>query len=867
MTLVCAPAGFGKTTLVAEWLGQFREADEPDQLPFGWLSLERSDNHLPVFLRYLLAALQTIQAGMGEATREMLESNRLPPHETLLLPLLNDLYSLTKPSVLILDDYHSIQDPAIHEAVAYLLERLPPAIHTIITSRQDPLLPLARWRARGQLTDIRLVELRFNETEAADFLNRTMGLNLVASDISALEAHTEGWIAGLQMAAISLQQVGPDCENTDTSAFIAAFTGDDRFVMDYLVDEVLCRQPSDVQDFLLKTAVLERFNTSLCEAVLGTTTGESVQQGISDVRNQLAYLEEVNLFLISLDNRRQWYRYHHLFAELLRYRLETSYGSAFVAELQQRASRWYDDNHLPEQAIQYAQAAQNWTLSGQLILKYSPPLIRQGELMTLLRWLRAMPEWAVHQNPYLCRDYGYALTQTGQLKAGKALFDLAEQGLSNDPEHLGRMLVFASHNALFRGEFTEEIALARRGLELLNPEDDWMRGSAALSLGMGLLHSGDPYNAEAACLEALRAGQQSGAERTCINALAQLGRISVLRLDFAQAEIYFQRAVQYRSNGQPYPGCDMPFLDLAMLKYEQNALDEPEDYITQGMEANNRSNSIEMRAYGYRLKARLHQLKGSAAEAEEYLQKALKLAVGYDLSPLTLSLNAALQVEMALTDGDLRQAELAAPRVTNSLGVYPFAFYPETTRVHLLLVLGKTEEALKLLEPALSQAEQPGWEYPRLQVRVLQALGTASPTKAYQFLLDALTIAYPAGAVRSFLDLGEPMRLLLLECAPRVESPHLKTFVQELLSLFSHSPSKPASEKPASRNQDLIEPLSDREIEVLCLLADGLSNAEIATQLYLSPNTLKAHTQNIYSKLDVHSRVQAVNRARELKII
>lgn len=867
VTLVCAPAGFGKTTLVVEWLEQFAATSRSGGRSFGWLSLEPSDNDLVMFLRYLLAALQAIHPQVGQSTQELVGASRLPAHDALLMPLLNDLHALTEPFVLVLDDYHSIQDPAIHEALAFFLERQPPSMHTVITTRQDPLLPLARWRARGQLTDVRLGELRFTEAEAAEFLNRSMGLSLTADDIAALESRTEGWIAGLQMAAISLQQTDPEGGSQAADAFIQSFTGDDRFVMDYLVDEVLGRQPPEVQSFLLKTSVLERFNAALCAAVLDGSQPTGERSGTQAAAEMLAYLESANLFLIPLDNRRQWYRYHHLFAELLQYRLNVSQGSGSAVELKRIASQWCDDNGFPDQAVRYAQTAGDWALSAQRILAHSPSLIRQGEMVTLLQWMRGMPDAAIRQNVALCVEYGYVLTQIGQLNAGQDYLDLAEQNLSDDPAGLGKMSVFASINALFRGDFARQISLARRGLALLPPDDAWMRAQAALSLGMGLLHSGLPQEAESAFQEALHGAQRAESVRTIIFAYDQLGRVSVLHGDFAQAEVYFRHAVQYKSGEKPYPGCDMPYFDLAMLKYEQNDLTLAAACVAEGLEANRRSGSAEMLAYGYRLEARLRQLADDGAGAAEYLLKALRLAANNDLSPLTLSLNAALEVEMALTEGDLHRAGLAAPRVTNSLGVYPFAFFPETARVHLLLAQNRPAEAMQLLETARPRAEQPGWNYPRLQVRVLQALGAPSPAAAQAFLSEALALAMPAGAVRVFLDLGEPMRRLLQEGANRLPDPAMKAYALQLLSAFPGAGAPAAAQGEAAAGQGLVEPLSEREIEVLKLLAAGLSNAEIAQKLYLSPNTLKAHTQNIYGKLDVHSRVQAVNRARELKII
>jgi LuxR family maltose regulon positive regulatory protein len=504
----------------------------------------------------------------------------------------------------------------------------------------------------------------------------------------------------------------------------------------------------------------------------------------------------------------------------------------------------------------------------------------------MLRWLRPMPANVILHSPALCRSYGYALNSTGKLDQAKMYFQLAEQGFTDNPAELGITLAFAAYNSCFLGEFTAEIEQAQRALTLLAENDTWLRGVAYVTLGIGYCHVNDPQGCEEAMRAAYYAGQQSNTARTCVLALSYLGRMAVLHLDFVQAEVYFKQAIRYQVEGRPFSGSDLTLFDLAFLKYEQNDLEQAAAYLEQGLDTNQRSGSIEMRAYGYRLAARLNQLNNHKDAARQYLDKALQLGVDFSLSPLSLALNASWQVEMALWDANLGEAEAAALHIVNSLGMYSFTFYPELATVKLLLVRGRKKEALDLLEPALRWAELPGWEYPRLQVRVLQALAASAADQAHQYLREALCLALPAGAMRTFIDLGTPMELMIADFRLMIEEENsgsgsdaekqLSSFVNQLLSAFPH----PEQSEPAEQSQipilqspiknhqstinNLIEPLSEREIEVVRLLAAGLSNLEIAHKLYLSPNTLKAHTQNIYDKLDVHSRVQAVNRAREL---
>lgn len=861
--LVSAPAGFGKTTLVTHWVNEL--AAQPYPALVAWVSLDSSDNSLALFLTYLVKSVQRCSLDVGEVTGSFLDQVTLPSIETLLLPFINDLNHIQQPLVLVLDDYHLVREPTIHEALAFLVEHLPAQMQVVVTTRHDPLLPLARWRARGLITEVRLKDLRFSNEEISDFLRRTLGFQVSSEDVGLLENHTEGWAAGLQLAGISLQQSGFEEGESAAVDFLRQFDGKDRYVMDYLADEVLSRQPVPVQAFLLHTSVLERFNADLCQAVLAGSLDASQEEYTP--ASILSYLENANLFLIPLDNRREWYRFHHLFADLLQYRLKLQFGKDRLKEARQRASRWFDANGYPEEAIHYAQQAADWDLCLDLVARHGPVMVRRGEMAAALRWFSVLPEDRVRANPVLCSWYGYILTVTGKLDAGEQLLKSAYQRSSNQDDQLGLTLAFASYNACFRGEFEREIDLSRQALSFLSPGNTWERGVASISLGLGLCHTGDLLGSEQAMLAALEAGRQTDTVRTCVHALSYLGRISIMRLEFTQAEAYYQQAVQYMMNGKPYPGRDFPLFDLAMLFYERNDLEQAQSLVEQGIEANLRSGNIEMRTYGYRIAARLYQLKGDRVQAHDSLQKALQLAKEYNLSPLTLSLNAACQVRMAVAEENWIGAEQAVVRVTNSLGLFPFDFYPEVVKVHLLVSQRKKKEALEALAPALEMVRQPGWHYPLFQVSLLQAVCEPDGSKARALLYEALKMAEKERVVRPFVDLGSPLHDLLLELRPQLK-PGESAFADQVLSAFDRDQKETVSRPPFPASAAfLAEPLTDRELEVLRLLADGLSNGEIAQRLYLSPNTLKAHTQNIYSKMDVHSRVQVVNKARELGLI
>lgn len=473
LTVVSAGAGCGKTTLVSEWLRNAR-------LPFAWLNLDDGDNDPARFTAYLIATLQGIDATFGQAAQAALHS--LPPStpEAVATSLLNDVASTARPFVLVLDDYHLIHSLPIHHQLAFLVEHLPEQMHLIVISREDPPLPLARLRVSNQALEIRQGDLMFSVAETADFLRRVMRLDLSSADVATLHRRTEGWVAGLQLAGLSLR----DCE--DRHHFVQSFAGSHRYVLDYLMEEVLQRQVADVQDFLLRTSVLDRFCAPLCDWIAER----------NDSARLLRDLEQTNLFTVPLDEERHWFRFHHLFADLLRHRLQTS-GEHDLEGLHRRASEWYDAKGFDAEAVHHALAARDWGRAAALIGKAYPALLRRGEVATLIGWFRRLPEAVVQASPELCQGYAWPLLLVGQLQAAESLLDLAESQAEEDSRLVGGIAAARAYLARARGDGPRMVALSERALSLLPESDASSRGILAANLGLAYWHGGQLARAEA----------------------------------------------------------------------------------------------------------------------------------------------------------------------------------------------------------------------------------------------------------------------------------------------------------------------------------------------------------------------------------
>jgi LuxR family maltose regulon positive regulatory protein len=830
-TLISAPAGSGKTTLLSAWLTQC-------PCSAAWLSLDAGDNDPVRFLSYLIAALQTIVPEVGKTARGLPRSPQPPPIESVLTLLVNELCTLREDVVLVLDDYHAIATPVIHDAIAFLLDHLRPRMHLVIATRTDPPLPLSRWRGRGQLAEIRADDLRFTPDEIAEFLNQTMGLGLSAEDLATLEARTEGWIVGLQMAALSMQR------RQDVSQFIQTFSGSHRYVLDYLLEEVLDRQPEGVRAFLLHTAILEQLSGSLCDAVTG--------QGGSQV--MLERLEKANLFLMPLDEERCWYRFHHLFADLLRQQLQ-ALEPGLIPELHRRASQWHEQDGDADQSIQHALAANDLMRAASLMDKSCHAAWRNGEIVKLQGWMKALPESVVFMYPRLGIYCVWAAVLTGQYEQSEKILAQIEPAIQDDPALQIDWLAAQVFVARAIGQQARAIELAQEALNLPGIGSTESRGPLMLGLTIAYWDVGKIQETVAAAEDAIRLTERAGDWHARAIMLSFLGlaqaALGNLRLAF---EIY-QRAIRQQPDVPNWTGGGFPQVCLAALYYEWDELDRATEYAREGLEYSQLTGHSEIQMNCYRQLAFIYHARGDAQGVREVLDQAAQVVRKHPLPRLW----GPEHVQIALTQGDLPSALHWIEQVQGEYGAS--IHYPALPleRAKLALAQGDKKGATAVLTERYEMAARDGIRYALIEIRILQALAATDDEQALVYLSEALTIAQPEGYVRTFVDQGRALVPLLRRAAHKGIAPG---YVARLLSAMAES-----SGAPPSLAQPLTEPLSERELQVLQLIAAGKSNPEIAAELVLAVGTVKAHTSNIYGKLGVRSRTQAVARARELKLI
>jgi LuxR family maltose regulon positive regulatory protein len=837
LTLISAPAGFGKTTLLSAWVAGCDR-------PAAWLSLDEGDNDLTRFLIYLIAALQTIAPHLGAGLLAVLQSPPPPPTETVLLALLNEISTIPDPLVLVLDDYHVIDAPAVDNTLAFLLEHLPAQMHLVIATRADPQLPLARLRVRDQLTELRVTDLRFLPAEAAAFLNQAMGLDLAAEDIAALETRTEGWIAGLQLAAISLQG------HHDAGSFIQSFSGNHHFVLDYLVEEVLHQQPASVQTFMLRTSILDRMCGPLCDAVLldGPARGQET----------LEYLERANLFIVPLDNERRWYRYHHLFADLLRQRLAQRTASATtngVAALHIRASQWYEDNGLEIAAFHHAAAANDVARAERLIRGAGVPLYFRGTVVPVLSWLESLPRTVLDATPSLWVMAASAQLQVDHTAVEPKLqaAEAALQGSAPDAQTrdvVGRIASMRATLAVIEHDAAAIITQSRRALDHLHPDNLHVRSATTWALGYAYQLQGDRAAARRAFGEVIAISKSLGDSVYTIAARSHLGRVEESDNQLALATRTYQRVLQMAGE-PPQPITCEAYVGLGRIYYQWNDLAAAHQHWQQCRQQTRQIaiEKVDALASAEVLLARLRLAQGDVAGAAGVLAAA-EAFVRENNFGFRLPEVAGVQVLTLLRQGDLGAAAQLA-RIHN----LPLS----QARVHL--AQGDPAAALALLAPVRRQAEARSWADERLKVTVLQAVALQAQgetEKALQRLGEALALAEPGGFIRLFVDEGPPMAALLQETVKRGTA---NNYVRQLRAAFGQA------EGRTPVRQRLIEPLSERELAVLRLLRTELDGPAVARELMVSLNTMRTHSKNIYSKLGVNNRQAAVRRAAELDLL
>src|SRR5215210_184929 len=882
LTLLSAPAGFGKTTLLSSWIGEL----SGDGRPVAWLSVDPADNDPALFWRYFVTAMDRLQPGSGATALALLGSPQSQPIEAVLTTVLNELGNMPAEAVLVLDDYHLIESRAIHEALDFLIDHLAPRVHLVIATRADPPLPLARLRARDALNEVRAGELRFSREETAAFLNEVMGLELSAEDVAELEGRTEGWIAGLQMAALAMR------DRADIPNFIDAFAGSNRHVVDYLAEEVLGRQPEALRTFLLETSILDRMCAPLCNAVSGRT----------DRQTTLERLEHANLFVIPLDDERRWYRYHHLFADVLRQRLRQRHP-ALLPVLHQRASGWFEGKGLASEAIHHALAAADWERATRLLVHFLPPVAFSGQFHTALSWLDALPDTLVSSNPSLCVYHAGVLMFTNQVEAAEIrLRDVEgsiQDGLCEDQVRIIRGQVAAIRAAIARiyGDIALCVDLGRQALDLL-PEPEVvplkLRTAAGLSAARAYLVSGDVTGASESAVASVVAPLRAAGNRYgALLSMTNLARLHVLQGRLRQAGSAYQEAMEMVSESgemQGLVGGPTYYFGMGDLYREWNDLGAAQSHLEQGMELVKGSLTVDAETVlvGYLGMARLQQALGDPNGALATLEEFAQLARQRNFFAPLLARAAAEEARVRLAQGDLmaaaRWAEASGLRADDELNYPREGEYLTLARV--LVARGRDEpqgpycdHALALIDRLLQHAQSGARMGSVIELLVQRALVLQARhefREAIAALERALVLAEPEGYVRLFVDEKAPMEALLRELlearskgSSAARQHAMLDYVRRLMAAFE-SPRK-SNEPPVGRASEsarlLPDPLTTREKEVLTLIAEGLPNREIATRLFIATSTVKGYVHSVFRKLEVDSRTKAVARAHELHLV
>jgi LuxR family transcriptional regulator, maltose regulon positive regulatory protein len=874
LVLISAPAGYGKTTLLSDWIADLQRSASPVQ--FCWLSLDAEDNDLYRFWRYLIAALQTVNPSVGIDLMEQLASSPPPPIPQLLVMLINDLAALPAPLALVLDDFHVIENKAVQESLAYLLEHLPEKVYLVLSARADPFLPLHRLRGRGQMIELRTADLRFTSEEAAAFMNQRLDVTLGQKEAGVLEARIEGWVTGLQMAALSMQG------RQDWRAFLDNFRGSHHYILEYLTEEVISRQPPAVQAFLMQTAILDRFCAPLCDSVVQAGEDQAGGSTLKSSDQILAYLETSNLFLVPLDQERQWFRYHHLFSDLLQARLR-SLNPGIEVRLYLRASEWFERSELGPEAIRYAIRGKHYERAADLLERSNLEMWARSSVIQM-RMVHDIPYEVIRERPWLMLGLLWTFVITGQYgKVMSTLNDL-EQIVQMRPELPGVSLISGftaavrAYIAELQGKPADLEALYANAMKVLHMDRTGIGNSAGFMLGYVLYINGKFDDADRVLFDSVKTDLESSTTNALPISMSRAGRLRLARGRLhAAADLYRQNLEEIDQRGAwRFYLSGLMNLGLAEVLREWNDLEAAEAQARTGDERNNAWGIPHAIASGCALLARIHLAQGNATLALQTLEAGEKRVGQATILPDARSEIDSAWVRAWLALGDVRSAE----RLCAKKGVHPqgnLSFRQELDYLSLarvMLAQQGWETAHSLLIRMAAAAVDGGRSGRLTEILVLDALclfslERGSFTRALEVLHRALVLGEPEGYARVFLDEGEPLaKLLRLGCqSGQWRSAPLQAYVDRLLAGFSVT--APVSAAPGAQGPQgtLVEPLSEREVEVLSLLAEGLSNREIGERLYISTGTVKAHAHSIYGKLDVNNRTQAIARARQLGVI
>jgi len=876
LTLISAPAGFGKTTLLSEWASVAT-------MPVAWFSIDKSDNDPVQFMTYMMSALESIQPGIGSEVLLMLRSFRPIPAQSIQVSFCNRLLETNTPLAVVLDDYHVIESQEIHQFITYFLEHLPPHVHVILATRSDPPIPLSRFRARGQMIEIRSQDLRFTPEESLDFLNAVMGLALSTEDIAILETRTEGWVVGLQLAALSLRG------RKDTGTFIQAFSGSHQYILDYLVEEVLSRQPDDILHFLLCTSILERLNQSLCNAVTGRQNSQEI----------LESLEKNNLFVVSLDDQRNWYRYHHLFAELLQVRLKDLW-SGELPQLHHRAALWFEEYGSDPEAIQHAIEASDYAHAARLIEQSSANMWSGNEGYLVFKWMSALPEDVLQTRPRLNCCKAWVLIHDAHFEEARSVLDAAEKFLVEqnkdkdiDPyasETFGMIYSIRSAVNSNLGNATLAMQDANTALELLPKNNLIWRGLAYLCLGFAHEVTGDAEQAGQAMIEADITAEKSSDLTLSMLIKYNLGDLHLLQGNLREANEFFKQVLSLAKfyKAERLHELGEALVERAWVLCEWNKLSEADEQVRHSLEIGRQIDSFIIQIMGHLAYARIFQALGKYVSAYDEVGQARQIAETNQISIYAVAAEA-YEIRLDILTGNLDRAKIWRQKKEKMLSDAPedgIAFPPHYfesdafTLARVLLTEGHTTEARMRLDNMLRLAGSANKSSRRIEILVLLALvfqNLCDLTTAWDNVEQALCLAEPHSYQRVFLDEGYRMELLLnwgIE-QEMIKEDRILAYVENLLHTFSVERTSQTSQggeafpDPVSSTQQIvmIELLTARELDVLNLMAVGLTNQQIASKMVLSVGTVKMHIHHILEKLGVPSRALAVIRSKELKLL